>query len=583
MPGKKSFSYQLLKNFLISTLVPFMLVTSVIAHIYYREYNKDVQLLLNSTINSLTTNISTYLNELQQVTLQPYYNDELYDYLRKLSQNYPYDILDKIPLQRNLDSNMSFVRYTREEINGIFIVHDSCCLYYTVTGTDNKTMVPSFDYAKEEWYQRALKADGRCLILGPHIPNYFTPSDSTVISLVRSIVVLETREPLYVFKIDIDTSIFDRIFKDFSFHVDSKIIIRDEKQQIIYANVPLAEEDQGILRGNPQTGGSIFLKDGAYTAYTYPIKDYPWDITILLSDTQLHSKISVIYLTAILLYLIGVATAIISHTFASKKMVTSIDTMKQILLAIQNEDFSQKYTYVSNTELDELGDSLNDMGTQLETRIQNEYIMTIHQKEIEFRALQAQIQPHFLFNTLNNFIALNQIGDRDSLENALYELSGMLRYILKAPELIPFSMEINFIRDYCSLQKLRFSNRLTYEIVSEADLNEIMVNCPAGTCDGLLIPKLLLQPIVENSILHGIEPCTHPCHISLSVKDSGHGLLITVTDNGVGWDMVEMKGKHIGLNNVKERLMSFSPKSGFYMESCPGKGTRTTIDLYVEE
>lgn len=552
MLKKQSFSYQLLKNFLISTLIPFMLVTSVIAHIYTREYKKDIRLLLNAAIGSLTTNMSTYLNEFGQVTLQPYYNDELYDYLRKLSSGYEYDILEKIPLERNLNSNMSFVRYAREDINGIYIVKDSQCLYYTVTGTDHKTLIQPFHYAGQAWYQDAVAADGRYLLLGPHIPDYISPHDTSVISLVRSIVVVETRKPLYVIKIDINTSIFDRIFKDISFHVDSKIMIRDEHEQVIYANEPLNDYD-------PKS----------YTSYTYPITGSPWHITVLLSNAELRSKTSVIYFTAIMLYFIGIAMALLSHTLSSKKMVKSIGEMKEIFLAIQNEDFSKKYTYVSNTELDRLGDSLNDMAFQLEERIKKEYVMTIQQKETEFQALQAQIQPHFLFNTLNNFIALNQIGDRGALENALYELSGMLRYILKAPAFIPLSLELDFIRDYCALQKLRFSNRLNYEIRSDVPAERIF------------IPKLLLQPIVENSILHGIEPCSHPCTITLSVVPFEDGIAITVADDGIGCSFEETEGKHIGISNVKERLASFSPESSFTMESIPGKGTRTT--LYIRQ
>lgn len=100
---------------------------------------------------------------------------------------------------------------------------------------------------------------------------------------------------------------------------------------------------------------------------------------------------------------------------------------------------------------------------------------------------------------LNNFIALNQIGDRDALENALYELSGMLRYILKAPALIHLSKELTFIENYCALQKLRFSERLSYRMEIESGFEDVK------------IPKLLIQPIVENSILHGVEPCNKKC------------------------------------------------------------------------
>ena len=569
MKFKRSFSVHLLVSFLISTLIPFMLIAYVVAHIYAREYSRDVRSLLDTTASSLDSNIATYLKELEQVTMQPYYNNELYNYLRGLSRDQDYALMERLNLQRNLDSNMSFVRYTREDINGIFIVTGDRCLYYTITGTDHKTLSPSFDYGQQSWYQEAVRADGRCLLIGPHVPDYITPRDTPVISLARSIVVLESREPLYVIKIDVNTRIFDRLFQNFTFHVDSKIIIKDENQRIIYANRPLSDEDRETLENTPGAA-SVSLSDGSFQRYVYPITGYPWDITVLLSNQELNSRTGIIYLTALLLYLAGVVMAMASFRLSSKKMVASINSMRGIFYAIQNEDFSQKYTYVSDTELDDLGDSLNAMSEELQNRIQKEYVMAIRQKDTEFKALQAQIQPHFLFNTLNNFVALNQVGDRDALENALFELSGMLRFILKAPALIPLSMELSFVEDYCSLQKLRFSDRLNYVVDRQV---------PA---EGIMIPKLLLQPIVENSILHGVEPCNRACTIHISLSPAAHGVTIVVEDDGAGCELPEGEAPGIGLANVRERLASFSPQSSFSMESRPGEGTRTVIELYIE-
>lgn len=569
MKFKRSFSVHLLISFLISTLIPFMLIAYVVAHIYAREYSRDVRSLLDTTASSLDSNIATYLKELEQVTMQPYYNNELYNYLRGLSRDQDYALMERLNLQRNLDSNMSFVRYTREDINGIFIVTGDRCLYYTITGTDHKTLSPSFDYGQQSWYQEAVRADGRCLLIGPHVPDYITPRDTPVISLARSIVVLESREPLYVIKIDVNTRIFDRLFQNFTFHVDSKIIIKDENQRIIYANRPLSGEDRETLENTPGAT-SVSLSDGSFQRYVYPITGYPWDITVLLSNQELNSRTGIIYLTALLLYLAGVVMAMASFRLSSKKMVASINSMRGIFYAIQNEDFSRKYTYVSDTELDDLGDSLNAMSEELQNRIQKEYVMAIRQKDTEFKALQAQIQPHFLFNTLNNFVALNQVGDRDALENALFELSGMLRYILKAPALIPLSMELSFVEDYCSLQKLRFSDRLNYVVDRQV---------PA---EGIMIPKLLLQPIVENSILHGVEPCNRACTIHISLSPAAHGVTIVVEDDGAGCELPEGEAPGIGLANVRERLASFSPQSSFSMESRPGEGTRTVIELYIE-
>lgn len=563
---KYSFSWQLLRTFLISTLIPFMLVTTVLANIYSRKYNSDIRTLVDSTVDSMTSNIDTYLYELKQVTLLPYYNDEIYNYLEDLAGDVKNpDIVNELSLRRNLESNMSFIRYNRSDINGIFIVKDRRCLYYTVNRSDWKKLSPDYDYAAQSWYRNAIAADGQCLVLGPHKPDYITPNDSDVISLVRSVVVLNSREPLYVIKFDINTSIFARIFSGFSFHVNSKILIRDENEHIIYTNAALSESDSGKL-SSKLSGDSIKLSDGAYQTYSYPIGDYPWTITILLSRSEMQSKTNLFYALALLLYLLGTVVAMLSYVTINRKIVTAIEHMKKVFHAIRRKDFSARYEYVSNTELDDLGRSLNHTAEQLENRIQKEYLMTIQQKDTEFRALEAQIQPHFLFNTINNFIALNQIGDQKTLEKYLYALSDMLRFVLRAPAFVSLSAELEFVDDYCALQKLRFSDRLSYRIIRNISGEKYK------------IPKLLLQPIVENSVIHGIEPCDHACQIIIEVRKENERIVLSVSDDGVGC-LVDSIRDSIGLSNVQERLKSFCPDSTFQMTGEIGRGTTTVITI----
>lgn len=530
----QTFSYQLLKSFLFSTLIPFMVIAYIAAHIYSREYDKDVQALLDSAATAINSNIVTYLDELEQVTLQPYYNNELYNYLRELAGGRSYKPIEKLNLQRSLDSNMSFVRDTRKDIKGIYIMTNDRSLYYTLWDADHKTVAASFPYGNQPWYQQAVRADGNCLLFGPHVPEYIAPRSTPVISLVRSIVILETRRPLYVIKIDINTSIFDRMFRDFNFHVNSKIIIKDENQQIIYTNKPLNKKDRLKLMQPAGKKPVISLEDGSFRYCSYPIASYPWSATILLSDREVNSKTGIIYLTAILLYLAGTAAAIAFYFILSQKMVNSI----------------------------------NAMAKRLQEKIQKEYVMAIRQKDIELKALLAQIQPHFLFNTLNTFIALNQKGKQETLENALFELSDMLHYILKAPAFIPLSRELSFIKNYCALQKLRFGRRFSYQLDQQEPVLQTM------------IPKLLLQPIVENSILHGVEPCLHPCTVKITLISTDQGIKITIEDDGAGYEEEALQ-HGIGLLNVRKRLASFSPKSTFIMESRPFAGTRTTIDLPI--
>ncbi len=200
------------------------------------------------------------------------------------------------------------------------------------------------------------------------------------------------------------------------------------------------------------------------------------------------------------------------------------------------------------------------------------YTELLGKREAEYRALQAQIQPHFLYNVLNGLVGLNRMGDAKTLESALFSLKDMLRYILDSRRWTSVRDELSFVSRYCGLQRLRFADRLSVDIRCDGR---------AGEC---LIPKLLLQPIVENAVIHGIEPLDRPgalcVEASLSGADGSGLLVISVTDNGMGCPgggrEVE---ERIGLSNVRERLGMAYPGSRLRMDSSPGAGTRITLEM----
>jgi sensor histidine kinase YesM len=193
----------------------------------------------------------------------------------------------------------------------------------------------------------------------------------------------------------------------------------------------------------------------------------------------------------------------------------------------------------------------------------------LEKREAEYRALQAQIQPHFLYNVLNGLVGLNRMGDAKTLESALFSLKDMLRYILDSRRWTSVQDELAFVSRYCGLQRLRFADRLSVDI----------------RCDGAagkrLIPKLLLQPIVENAVIHGIEPLDRPGLLTVEASLSGSGLLvISVTDDGMGCPASGKEAEErIGLANVRERLRMAHPGSRLSLNSGPGAGTRITIEI----
>jgi sensor histidine kinase YesM len=171
-------------------------------------------------------------------------------------------------------------------------------------------------------------------------------------------------------------------------------------------------------------------------------------------------------------------------------------------------------------------------------------------------ALQMQLEPHFLFNTLNAITTLVELGRQKAAAEMLGHLNAILKNTLArtAPEKVPLSQELEFVGNYLAIEQVRFADRL-----------RVLFNVDPSALDGL-VPNFLLQPIVENAIRHGIAQCEHAGVVEASAKRFGDELHMTVRDTGPGLEHTQQQGHGIGLSNTRERLAHFYP-DGYTMEA----------------
>jgi Histidine kinase len=193
--------------------------------------------------------------------------------------------------------------------------------------------------------------------------------------------------------------------------------------------------------------------------------------------------------------------------------------------------------------------------------------------EAQLKVLQMQMEPHFLFNTLNAIISLMVQGRNDEAIKTMTHLSDFLRTALerKAPEKVPFAEELSMVDNYLAIQRARFAGRL-----------EIKIDATDEALDGL-VPCFLLQPLVENAIQHGIAPKRQGGSIETCVKRVGDKLWMQVKDDGCGAESLSTKGHGIGLQNIRERLAYFYPDSHEFRAVSPaGGGYEVTIQIPYE-
>lgn len=243
-----------------------------------------------------------------------------------------------------------------------------------------------------------------------------------------------------------------------------------------------------------------------------------------------------------------------------------------------------------NDELGRAARSFNLMQTEIRRTIhalekQAEMEKSLLEKEVEaaqmqhklqegrFAQLQSQINPHFLFNTLSTIAALAREEGAPLSEDLVLRLSSFFRYSLESDEkVVPLGREIQLLRDYMELQETRYGDRITMEVRSDPALEDVPV------------PKFILQPLVENAILHGLRQCTEGgCIRVRSRRDRTGNIVITVTDNGCGFDTSRLgaaadgERRSVGLKNIAERM----EYSGGRLDVCsvPGVGTCARITV----
>ena len=223
------------------------------------------------------------------------------------------------------------------------------------------------------------------------------------------------------------------------------------------------------------------------------------------------------------------------------------------------------------------------MSRKLEEYIDTIYVKDIKMKKAELRALQIQINPHFMFNTLESIRAMAISGDDPKTAQMLTILGNMFRWNLRHPDIVLIEDELQYVDYYMQLQELRFGERLEYEELLDLEQKELRV------------PKLTLQPIIENCINHAFNQEMEVCRIRIHGKSQAEkGVCILIEDNGIGMDaatreLLQQKIEtdseeenlyHIGIKNVNERMkLLLGSSSGLRISSSSMRGT--CVALYL--
>jgi len=389
----------------------------------------------------------------------------------------------------------------------------------------------------------------------------------------------------------IDEKVFSRnVYESVSLGTGSRIYISDARGTVVSSVSP--DIRQGSAFGGPalfrtvkerlakEQGGAFEAKlngAGYLVAGTY-IRSADWYLIGLIPHAYVVSELKrmrgdIALLCLLTLVLSGLLSLAI-YSSISSPMRSLLQFAKQVQMGRLETSIAAGYS----DEMDRLTDTINGMVGQLRELIYRVEAEQQAKREAELKMLQAQINPHFLFNTLNSLKWSAMLGGNETLREGIESLSELLRgTILVKDEMIPLRREIDNVKHYATIQRIRYGDSFSLRCRVDERANDV------------LVPKFILQPIVENSILHsgGGE---RRVSITVAAEPVGRDLCIRIRDDGRGFDMDELKlrkASHsklsgIGIANVDERIrIHYGEPYGIETRSAVREGTETTIWLPI--
>lgn len=585
-----SLKKQLLIYFVIVSFIPACIIS-----IYF--YNNSKKLLEKSMgesnyrfISGIVDNLDSKVKQVSQFTNIIYTDRGVVDLLLRKSEDA--DKFDKVKGQVIGDIERQFqYQPITGYINSMFILGEN--------GLDLRNGAEAFliDKAKiknSEWYNKGRQSNGDFQwwyavknYAGRHGTEY-------VIPMYRVMNDLNTGQKRGDLILLFSASFFEDCYSNTKMGSDEELYIIADDGTIIFSN------NYGLLGKKIEEGGLKIsqLKDAYIQNFEVTIgkekklvtykksTSIGWKIIHIYPLTEIQKQRRVILSSTLLLVAILILLSMSFSVFLSENFARPIKRLvKQVNLVAQGQ-FDSLVTLKSQNEIGELGRNIEKMAKDIRNLLNEVVLKEEEKRKFEIKMLQSQINPHFLYNTLNSIKWMASLQGADGIRDMVSSLGRLLKSALNdSDEKITIREELAILEDYFYIQHIRYKGKVKFRNNAQSD----------ALLDNLIL-KFTLQPLVENSVFHGLEPMEEPGEIVLSVEEGNQCIIIIVEDNGVGMDSEKisqimnddgkgfsMRGfRGIGLGNVNRRIkLEFGEQYGLTLESELGKYTKAKVCLPI--
>ncbi|MFC0212310.1 sensor histidine kinase [Paenibacillus chartarius] len=574
-----SMKKKLIVVFLFLITLPLTLTSFISYQNYSRSMQENTETYVLGTTSELLDKLDNYIMDIKRISALPLFMEEMQ---AKLTQ--PGRSFDKL---RTVELSILSINNIKQDTTSVYIIDNYDELYYNLktdgVRNDIRDNIPYFR-------QLAKEADGLPVLLPVQEVEYSSGSKDYVFSVVREIRDAASITPIGIIVFDTSVNVMAKTVNELDAITKGKSMILDQQNHIVY------DSDRSYITQNNERWPFLNRLQGKQGSFEVDWEGEPYICTYMTSDktewkmvslipmkevtakAKLNRNVTILATLAITGFALLVSI-VISH-FLTKPLSKMSKIMKQVQAGNLNVRLHVRYA----DEVGLLGKHFNQMVGRIEELIGEVTDSRLLKKEAEMRALQSQINPHFIYNTLETIRMMAELNDDEQVAAMTYNLGQMLRYSLtRGNETGTVQSELEHLEHYLYLQNMRFNDKFALKM----DVPPELLRTP--------MLKLVLQPIVENSIYHGYEKYGGSGEIGVSAYQLGTDIFFILSDDGVGMskELVDKlndrfdkiiyeqgTGRGIGLQNVNERIkLHYGKEYGLRVESHFGKGTKVIMKI----
>ncbi|MRX73885.1 HAMP domain-containing protein [Bacillus lacus] len=574
---KTSIRNKLIVLLLLITIIPFG--SSIVITYFYTKDSLQEQ-VVQENVNLLyqgKVNLRGYMDELNGLSLSLYNNPQFLNLLISSDRSDPYMTIGAV---KNV---LHTILYTEENLTRVNLTMVKDQKVISVSKRSAIVYAADSNLMNEAAFQKAMNSPENLFIEPMEGEN--------TIALHRAILKVPSSEVLGFVTLEFREDRINQLGENLYSNQNEEFFILSPEGRTIYSSTGEETEGREWAKGVLESSGSqgtLEWNDGDFQGLMIfdrlPDVSGGWTMVKRIPYSVLYESAFQVAKINIFFGLIGLLLVVLSTLFVSFKITSPISVLLKNIEEVEKGNMNVKLGNLGNDEIGILGRRFEEMMMKINHHIDREYKLEIENKTNQLKALQSQLNPHFLYNALQSIGTIALKNKVPQIYSLITHLSSIMRYSMNVEEdMVPLRKEISYIQAFLLLQKERFGDKLQYDISAD---QETMA---------LLVPKMLLQPIVENYFKHGFDSGSETGKLILTCKIEGAYLVMKVQDNGTGIEeqrmadiydsWIEQKrssegSAHIGLKNISSRLqLYYGKKASLELENAAGGGLLVTLKI----